>query len=463
MEQGGQTTATGWARGLVQRASGHLSPTGWVPLAVLVGLAGVQSFDLNAFGILAPDIRRSFHLSVATIDSIATLTGAVPVVFSVHLGYWGDRTNRVRLSVLAGLLWGVTAILTGLAPVLILLILARTLGGVGQLTTETVYPSLLADYYGAGSLGSVFTSYRWISQGLGLIGGPLAGFIAALLGWRIAFVALAVPTFVFVAWLSRLAEPTRGASMGLSFGEPLRSVTEGFRRVKAIRSLRRTWMAAFLFGAGTLPLQTVLNNFFHDVYHLGDTARGNVSLLYGLGGLVGIIYGGRLTNRALNSGRIPQLARVSGYMVVSCGIGILIMSVAPFLGLSIAATAALTVGAFGFLPAYTTLVAFVASPRLRAQAYGWSLLWYALGAIVLQVAVVGPLINHTGQRVALVVLGVLVIGGGLIGTSVHGFVEHDMSVAFSGDPAEPSEAAPAAPTSETFPIESETSTTATET
>ncbi|HET6794321.1 MAG TPA: MFS transporter, partial [Acidimicrobiales bacterium] len=125
----------------------RLGPSGWVPLAVLVGLAGVQSFDLNAFGILAPDIRHTFHLSVATVDSIATLTGAVPVVFSVHLGYWGDRTNRVSLSVAAGLLWGVTAILTGLAPVLLVLIVARTVGGVGQLTTETVYPSHLADWY----------------------------------------------------------------------------------------------------------------------------------------------------------------------------------------------------------------------------------------------------------------------------------------------------------------------------
>ncbi|HET6875860.1 MAG TPA: MFS transporter, partial [Acidimicrobiales bacterium] len=294
--------------------------------------------------------------------------------------------------------------------------------------------SLLADWYDSGTLGSVFTSYRWVSQGLGLIGGPLAGLIAALLGWRVAFVALAVPTFLFALFLSRLHEPSRGASMGLSFGEPLRSVTEGFRRVRAIRSLRRTWVAAFLFGAGTLPLQTVLNNFFHDVYHLGDAARGNVSLIYGLGGLVGIVYGGRLTNRALATGRIPRLAAVCGYMVVSCGLGILIMSVVPWLALSVLATAALTVGAFGFLPAYTTLVAFVASPRLRAQAYGWSLLWYALGAIVLQVAVVGPLINGAGQRIALVVLGVLVAAGGLVGVSVQRFVTDDMATAFAGEP-----------------------------
>jgi MFS family permease len=410
-----------------------LGPTGWVPLGILVGLAGVQTFDLGAFGILAPDIRHTFHLSVATVNAIATLTGAVPVLFSVHLGYWGDRTNRIHLSVAAAVLWGVTAIVTGLAPAVLLLVVARTLGGVGVLTTETVYPSLLADFYGAESLGSVFTGYRWISAGLGLVGGPLAGLLAAVAGWRVAFVVLAVPTFGFAWWLSRITEPARGASMGLSIGQPMKSVREGFRRVRAIRSLRRTWVGAFLFGAGTLPLQTVLNNFFHDVYHLGDAARGYVSLLYGLGGLFGIIYGGRLTNHALGTGQVPRLAKITGWFVASCGVGILVMSVVPLLGLSIAATAALTVGAFGFLPAYTTLVAFVAPPSLRAQAYGWSLLWYALGAIVLQVAVVGPVIEGASQRLGLVVLGVLVCAGGLVGITVSRFVQDDMASAFSGD------------------------------
>jgi MFS family permease len=419
---------------LLSKFVGELGPTGWLPLGILVALAGVQTFDLGAFGILAPDIRHTFHLSVASVDAIAALTGALPVLFSVHLGYWGDRTNRIHLSVAAGLLWGVTAVVTGLAPAVAVLVIARTIGGVGVLTTETVYPSLLADFYGTSALGSVFTSYRWISAGLGLIGGPLAGVIAAVAGWRVAFVALALPTFVFASLLSRLREPQRGASMGLSMGDPMRSIREGFRRVRAIRSARRTWAAAFLFGAGTLPLQTVINNFFHDVYHLGDAARGYVSVIYGLGGLAGIIYGGRLSNKALAAGQIPRLAKITGWLVVSCGAGILVMSVVPFLGLSIAAAAGLTIGAFGFLPSYTMMIAFIAPPQLRAQAYGWSLLWYALGAITLQVAVVGPLIEHADQRVGLAVLGVLVAAGGLIGVSVHRFVNDDMARAFAPDP-----------------------------
>jgi predicted MFS family arabinose efflux permease len=192
-------------------------------------------------------------------------------------------------------------------------------------------------------------------------------------------------------------------------------------------------MAAFLFGAGTIPLQTLLNNFFADVYHIGNKGRGWISLLYGLGGLVGILLGGRYSNKMLNAGKIKALPVVCGALIVECGAGIIVMAAVRVDALSILATAALTVGALGFLPAYTTLVAFVTAPRLRAQAYGWSLLWYALGAISLQVALVGPIIDAFGQRWALVVLGVLVIGGGLIGISTRSFVDSDMARAFSGE------------------------------
>lgn len=412
----------------------ELGPAGWAPLAILVGLAGVQSFDSNAFGILAPNIAHTFHLSVPEIDTIATLTSAVPVVFSAHLGYYGDRHDRIRFSIIAGTVWGLTAILTGLAPVVLVLIVARTIGGVGQLTTETIYPSLLADFYPGPVLGLVFARYRWIGQGVGLIGGPLAGLFAALYGWRVAFVVLAIPTFFFVGLLFYLHEPVRGESMGYSLGEDaITSVRQGFRGVRSIRALRRTWVAAFLFGAGTLPLQAVLNNFFADIYHLGDIARGDISLLFGLGGLFGIVLGGRLTNKRVASGKIPQLSVVSGLMVVECGVGIVIMSIVPSLWAAIVATGVLTIGALGFLPSYTALVAFVTPPRLRAQAYGWSLLFYALGAIVLQAAVIGPIITAYGQRVALVVLGLLVAGGGLIGVSTRQFVLDDMARAFSGE------------------------------
>jgi ABC-type branched-subunit amino acid transport system ATPase component/predicted MFS family arabinose efflux permease len=421
---------------------------GALPLLVLIGLAGVQNFDNVAFGVLSPDIRHAFHLSNGSIDAIAALTGAVPIVFAVFLGYLGDRGNRIRLSYGAALLWGVTAIVTGLAPVVAVLIIARLVGGVGLLSTETIYPSLLSDYYPPKVLGSVFGAFRLGSVGLALLASPIAGAIGAVFGWRVAFVALAAPTFVLaVITRARLSEPARGAAQGLAgatepgaAADEHGTIGEGFRRVRAIRTLRRTWVAAFLFGAGTVPFATLLNNFFKDVYHEGDAARGVVSLLYGVGGLGGILLGAWLSQREVQAGRPRRLAIINGLMIVEFAAGILLMAGIPVFAVSVVAATLLSVGAFGFLPAYTTTVSLVAPPKLRAQAYAWSLLWYALGAIVLQVVVIGPVINADGQRVAFLVLAALVGAGGAIAASSNVFVDRDIEQANRAESASQSDA-----------------------
>jgi len=145
------------------RGLAGLGSAGLLPLAVLVALAGVQNFDLVAFGVLAPDIRDTFHVSDGTITVIAAITGAVPIVFAVALGYLGDRRNRVTLSAVTAVFWGATALLSGLAPILALLVVARLLGGVGLLSTETIYPSLA--HWGRCSAATAPSGRRWRFSG----------------------------------------------------------------------------------------------------------------------------------------------------------------------------------------------------------------------------------------------------------------------------------------------------------
>src|SRR5207248_1717583 len=99
----------------------------------------------------------------------------------------------------------------------------------------------------------------------------------------------------------------------------------------------------------------------------------------------------------------------------------------------------LSIGAFGFLPSYTAMVSIVAPPRLRSQAYAWSLFFYSTGAIVVS-AVVGGISNAHGQRVALVVLAALVLIGGLVNASAGRFVDVDIERARRVEAAERSDA-----------------------
>jgi MFS family permease len=204
------------------------------------------------------------------------------------------------------------------------------------------------------------------------------------------------------------------------------TIRDGFRAVRNIRTLRRTWVSAFLFGAGTIPLATVVSNFFHDVYHVNATGRGEIGALLGVFGLIGIVLGGLLSQRIIARHQPARFPIVSGLAVLEFGLFALVMAHVHSLRGSIIAACILAIGAVGFLPTYVTFVAVIAPPKLRSQAYAWSLFFYALGAICLS-GVIGSVADSHGQRAALSLLAVLVMVGGLVGLSATRLVKGDLA------------------------------------
>ncbi len=402
-----------------------LGPNGLVPLAILTGVVAVQQFDHVAFGVLAPEIRHTFHLTNAKYVAISTLTSVLPLMLAVPMGYMGDRSHRVNLSRIGALVWGVTAIFTGLAPTVWFLIIARLLGGTGQLVNEPIHASLIADYYPPKTLGSVFGAYRLGSTGLALLAAPVAGYLATEIGWRSAFVILAIPTLAMVVVMVKLREPARGESLAMALpDEDLPTMAEGFRRVRAILTLRRTWVAAFLFGGAAVPFDGYLNLYLDEVFDLSANARGWVTALYGVGSLAGLIAGGIFAHRVMGRRREDLLPAVIAVMAFVLSVGAVFMAVAPTSIVAVVAVMIAAVGTTGFLPAYQTLVSIVSPPRLRAQAFAWSLLWYGLGAIVIG-TLVGAFGDEHGQRGALVFLAVLVVFAGIAELTCRQFVRRD--------------------------------------
>src|SRR5205085_1421021 len=117
------------------------------PLLVLFALNLVDELDRSAFTILIPNIRDAFHLDNQGIFSVIALVGAVSYGLQPFIGYFGDRTNRTRIAIGGAVALIIFTLLTGLSPVVWMLVVARSGTAIGRLVVDPTHNSLLADYY----------------------------------------------------------------------------------------------------------------------------------------------------------------------------------------------------------------------------------------------------------------------------------------------------------------------------
>jgi MFS family permease len=406
---------------------------------VLFLLNMVDELDQITFGAVAPNIRDTFELSEQSVTTIAAIAASLVIALIVPIGVWADRHDRVRMSALAALAWGSMTVLTGVAgylSALPLLFVSRLGAGLGRVMNEPVHASLLADYYEPVHHGKVFSLHRMASP-IGLMLVLPCSALADVVGWRLCFILLAVPTLVIVLFVSRLEEPDRGASIMASLGAgrppPGERVPwrDAYRLLKQIPSLRRMWLSLFFLGAAIIPIATFFAFFFENVYDVESiTARGAILTVYGLGALIGLELGSRRSTASLMAGDLPKLANQGAATLLAAGAGLFATAVAPWLALSIVSFFAVGVAGSAYVSYYLPLVAAVGPPRMRSQAFAWGGLWFAAGAIV-----VTPIVSGIGEevsyRVAIPILAVLVGVAARVFRTVAPTVRADAAAAYA--------------------------------
>ena len=407
-----------------------------LPLAVLFALNLVDELDRVAFGVLSPEIRADFGLTDAGIVGIGAAAGVTSLVAALPVGVLADRVRRVRLAGAGALAWSGATVLTALSPTTWVLVLARIGAGTGRIVNEPVHASLLSDYYPPAAHPRVFALHR-LANPLGLSSALLIGVLGSRLDWRTVFLALAVPTLLVLPLLLRLPEPVRGSSGSVTAppeataAPPLRAAAAR-RRLAAVPTLRRVWVALPVLGVAVITLPQLVSLFFERVYGFGPTGRGVVTFLSGVGITVGLAVGQRYGTRMLAQGRPDMLAHAVGLSVAAVGLGLGAMVLSPWAEVSAACYLVAGVGIGAYQPSFFTLTCLVAPPALRGQAFAYSILLLGVGGLLSPL--LAALGSSAGYRVALGVLGITLVAGGLALRRAARTVRHDVGLAAAGAP-----------------------------
>lgn len=253
-----------------------------------------------ALGAFAGSVESSLIVSV--LPAIASETGvslsqAGYLIFGYSIAY-GIGTPVLstvfghvdRRSVVAGaeLLFGLMALLLGVLPGFLLLVLARTLLALGAgLFTSTAQATAVA-LAAPGKRGTAISTVVMGGSIAVAIGAPASALVAQFLGWRAAYIGLGMLAIIASAtmWL-KLPDDIHGDRRTIRErlsvlkvpGVPLTLLTSGV-----------TVLASFTFFNYLAPVTT-------DLLGLDRVLLPLVMFAFGIGAMLGNYFGGRMADR----------------------------------------------------------------------------------------------------------------------------------------------------------------------
>lgn len=294
---------------------------------LLAAILAFNGLDGTAIGIALPSIKSALHL---TDTELGVLTGIAFSLFystlGIPLGRWSDRGNRVVIISLTTGLWGVMVMLVGATRSFLQLLMVRIGVAVGEAGCVPAAYSLIADYFAREERPQALASY-WLGAYVSILVGYVGtGWLTFRYGWRTMFFCIGVPSVLVapVAWLT-LRDPRRATPRSVP-----RSIahTEAPGIVQVIQALwgNRTFRYVVavtcvnaLFGSGLVIWQP---SFFTRSYGIRAEQLGMaMSIVYGLGGIIGVYSGGYLASRYAPKNERLQLTVLAllnvGYGVIS--------------------------------------------------------------------------------------------------------------------------------------------------
>jgi MFS family permease len=304
------------------------------PMWVLGLVILLDEIDKNIVRGMITPIKEEFGVGDLGISVLLSLALLFNGLITVPAGYLADRWNRNRAIGKTVLGWSAITALGATALNFPMLVALRSALGFGQAITEPSAASLLGDHYPPEERGKAFSIQQvMLLAGTGL-GVAIGGGLSAAFNWRVGLLVAALPGIFVAILVFRQREPRRGsadlmAAIGAGsvehleddehpalfdqgFGQFVRDMVSGLREdmrtIMGIRTMRYALVgvAALLFTI--TGLAAWLPQYYERQLHFeAGVGEGMFGLLAVLGGVPGVLVGGRVADRwapKLQGGRL---------------------------------------------------------------------------------------------------------------------------------------------------------------
>ncbi|CAM5671111.1 Sialic acid transporter NanT [Streptomyces avidinii] len=283
-------------------------------------------YDRALPSVVLEPIKEEFGLDDTQVGILASAFVLVAALAGVPLGRLADRVPRAAVAGWGLFVWSAFTAAGGLLTSFWGFFASRVGVGVGESSYAPATGSLLSDLYPS--------ERRSRAHSLFMLGFPLGTLLAFLTAgalavafdsWRAPFLIAAVPGFVVALLVLRVREPERGAADPVETRPPAPHEHGGprghrLRSLMKVRSMYGMLIAFAGYNFAAYAIGTFLTPVLQRYHGLSLVNAGVVGgIVVGETGLVGLVAGGRVLDRAAR--RSPEArVRVSAFSLLGAAV-----------------------------------------------------------------------------------------------------------------------------------------------
>ncbi len=284
------------------------SKRNFYPALFVLCLAPLGQIVLDIYTPSLPTIATSFHITTGMAQFSVTICILFYSILQIFYGPISDKVGRKKPLLFALIIFLLGSITCSFANSIGILILGRTLQGIGTAGTSVFYKVIAADNYQGKRLAYLYT-YAALLAGISPVLAPVIGaYIQVHLNWQYNFLFLAIYAVLLLLLFIKLPE-SHAERRQFHLTQYKQDIKSLFRD--------RNFIAGVLGGASILVLMMVFGIIapfiVQDVLHQSVMTYGHVAMVTGIAFICG-----SLVNRILLRKLSLELINSSVFIIMLC-------------------------------------------------------------------------------------------------------------------------------------------------
>ncbi|WP_410838160.1 MFS transporter [Paraburkholderia sp. SIMBA_030] len=175
-------------------------PYAWVVFALTVGLLLSDYMSRQVLNAVFPLLKATWNLSDTKLGSLSSVVALMVGVLTFPLSVLADRWGRVKSIVLMAAMWSLATLGCAISTTYGEMLIARAFVGIGEAAYGSVGIAVVLSIFPA-RLRATLTGTFMAGGAFGsVLGMALGGAVAAHMGWRLAFGAMAAVGILLVVF-----------------------------------------------------------------------------------------------------------------------------------------------------------------------------------------------------------------------------------------------------------------------